>query len=977
MMVSSLEDQHKPFNKHMTFKIIITSLIIFLNLVCLSVLAQQSETNMDTLVKKISAYNNLMPVEKVFLQLDKPYYSTDDTVWFKGYLMDPTITHSPLSSRLYIELLNDSNAVIKRYVFPVGFGLTWGCIPLDASYIRDGMYTIRAYTNWMRNFDDDYFFKRSFYVNNKGENTWLVNVHPELTKEGGKDNVKLGLNFLSLDGKTTGLHDMQLKVTNGKSILLRNTAQTDADGTMNINFTLPQTNLKNLSITAQDKADKTHLALIPLVVNRAQDVDVQFMPEGGLLVASIPSHVGFKAVGEDGKGIAIHGTVYDNNHNQVAAINTVRYGIGTFDITPQPNTTYSAEIAIPGGAKKTVALPVPLKTGIILSVQNAMDKDTLALLLYNNKEESSKTKYYLIGMAGDEVRYAATLSLSSGYVKIKVAKSAFPTGVAHFILLNAQQQPINERITFINHNDGLNIDIKTDKQAFATRDSISVHIAVKDEQGKPVAGSFSMAVTDDNQVRSESIASDNIMSHLLLTSDLKGYVEDPSYYFQHSEDAWSALDALLLTQGWVGYDLKKINQPVKPVYDSETEFMVKGTVTNLFKKPLDKANVLLLSRGKQNFLKDTITNKDGKFVFANFPPIGKSTFVITAQNAKGKVINGGISIDEKNLAPVSANAASPVQLASWNVNTDSTLINYVKLNKSYHEILDKEVLSTTGRLLRAVTIKDRATIKGSQNLNSAEETDQTLTEDVMVNAGKASLLDVITSKVKGFRTDYYKDRPARADVRTSISNQKAPQPPAMPNLEYFIIDKRVHFVFDGIDLDKFYEPISGQQNEHSDFQKQYLENISAEDILGIEVNYSTSGAYNAKNLENTDELLAVSHAGRAGSDFAYIEITTRAGNGPFIQRANGIYIYKPLAIAEYKQFYKPLYPVKGAPRTYADLRSTIHWEPNIVTDKNGMSTVGFYAADKPSHYTIILEGSDMKGKVGYKIGQVTIGSASQ
>lgn len=362
---------------------------------------------------------------------------------------------------------------------------------------------------------------------------------------------------------------------------------------------------------------------------------------------------------------------------------------------------------------------------------------------------------------------------------------------------------------------------------------------------------------------------------------------------------------------------------------------------------------MLLSKGTSTFFKDTVTNKEGKFVFNKFPPFEKTTFIISARNARGKVINGGISVDEKNLE--AATGTTPRLLDPWNVNTDTTLLNYVRSNKSYHAILDNQVYGAGGKLLKGVTIRDRAAVRNSQNLNGAGSADQTLTEEVLVNAGRSSLLDVITSKIKGFHTSFHKD-----------STKKM-------NLEYFIKDKRVRFVFDGVDLDRFYEPFAGITNEHYDYQKQYLDYISAEDILGIEVIYSDNSRYNLRNIDNLDDLLAATPTGPRGSDFAYLEITTRAGNGPFIQRATGIYIYKPLPLAEYKDFYRPRYPVKTALAHNTDLRSTIDWEPNIITNKQGLSTVGFYAADKPTKYTIILEGSDMNGKVGYQTKQITIG----
>jgi hypothetical protein len=933
-------------------KTLFFKIAILLNFITAFASAQTPASgNINQLISKIATYNSSMPVEKVFLQFDKPYYSTGDTIWFKGYLMNESIKYSTLSSRLYVELLNDSNAVVKRFVFPASLGLTWGSIPLDQAYVHDGTYTIMAYTTWMRNFGDDYFFKQGFYINNQGDNTWLVNVQPSLAA----NEVKLAVKFSGLDGKTAA-NDLQLKIVNNKKVLFRNTAQTNADGSMDVNFTLPaQTKLKNLNVVVQDKNNKARTALIPINVNRPQDVDIQFMPESGPLVAGIPSHVGFKAIGEDGKGVAVEGTVYDNDHNELAKISTLRYGIGTFDISPLPDKTYTAEITLPNGDKKTIPLPIPLKTGSIISVRNTMDKDTMAISVYNTTEQDNNTKYSLLGISRGIVCYGASFTFRSNHFSARVPKGLFPTGVAHFILLNAADQPLNERVTFIDHADNLKIELKTDQQTFASRDSIPVHITVKDEAGQPVVGSFSMAVTDDNQVQPESIASNNIVSNLLLASDLKGYVEDPSWYLQHNAQSWKALDALLLTQGWVGYDLKKVNQPVKPVYDPEFEFKIKGTVTNLFNKPISNSRVILLAKGTRKFERDTVTDKQGKFEFNRFPLMDKPTFSISATNASGKLINGGISVDEKNQSPVSS--GSPIFLDPWNVNANNAVLNYVKLNKDYQNSLDKSQYDGNGIRLKTVVVKDRATVRNSQNLNNPGEADQVIQEEVMVNEGKKSLLDVLQDKVKNFRASFYKD-----------SGKKT-------NMEYFIKDKRARFVFDGIDVEKFYQPITGALNEHYDFVKQYLDYISAEDVLGIEVNYTSNGRYNAVNL-NSDDLLSADASGGRGADFAYLEITTRGGTGPFIQRATGIYIYKPLPLAEYKQFYRPRYPVKGNVNN-TDMRSTIHWSPNIITDKKGMSTISFYAADKPTTYTILCEGSDMNGKVGIQTAKITIDAAKR
>lgn len=925
-------------------KFTLVRLAVAFSFLTLGGMAQNPAPGINQLIAKIGDYNSAMPVEKLFLQFDKPYYATGDTVWFKGYLVNETLKYSPLSSRLYVELLNDSNAVIKRFVYPVSYGLTWGCVPLDPVYVHDGSYTIRAYTTWMRNFSEDYFFKQTFYINNQGDKTWLVNAQPSISG----DNIKLEAKLAGVDGKTD-VNNLTVKVLSNRKVLTRNAVQTGPDGVMNVNFTVPaQTHLKNLDLLVQDKNDASRKALIPVRVNRPQDVDIQFMPESGLLVVGIPSHVGFKAVGEDGKGIAVTGTVYDNDHNEIAQLAAGKYGMGTFDIAPQAGKTYSAEFTLTDGSKKMVALPNPQQTGSVLSVHNLMDRDTITVSAYNTGAQSSAAKYFLVGISRGVVCYGASLSFINNHLSVRVPKALFPSGVAHFILLNPAQQPINERLTYIDHKDNLKIALKPDATTYNARDSVAVHISVKDETGKPVVGSLSIAVTDNNQVRPADVNAHNIAANLLLTSDLKGYVEDAPFYLQHTEEAWSAMDALLLTQGWVGYDLSKIGQPVKPQFEPEIKFTVRGTVTNILNKPIAGSRTVLLSKGDLNLEKDTLTDKQGRFAFTNFPPIGKSTFAISAVNSKGKTVNNGITIDEKNQT-VAASSGVPT-LEPWNVNTDVTMLNYVRDSRLAQE--NKPMYDANGRLLRTVDIKDRAVVRNSQNLNGGDA-DQTITEDVMVAAGKASLLDVLLSKVKNFRSSFH-----QAKDKTVT-------------MEYFLRDKRVQFVFDGIFLDRFFEPLTGLPNEHYEFEKQYLDYISAEDVLGIEVIYSRNGLYNATLTQTADDVLALNAAGPRGMDYAFLEITTRSGQGPFLQRATGIYVYKPLELAENKIFYRPRYPVKGD-ITGNDVRSTIHWAPNIVTDKEGNATLSFYTADKSGSYTINCQGSDMDGKIGFQTTEIKV-----
>jgi hypothetical protein len=131
--------------------------------------------DLSRIAAPLDSFNRRLPVEKVYLHLDKPYYNIGDTLWFKSYLLDGVnLTPSGLSKLLYIELANDSAEIVRRICIPIKNGVGWGQIPLPKIIFREGGYTLRAYTNWMQNFDDDYVFSQQFYIGIPSEKTWLI-----------------------------------------------------------------------------------------------------------------------------------------------------------------------------------------------------------------------------------------------------------------------------------------------------------------------------------------------------------------------------------------------------------------------------------------------------------------------------------------------------------------------------------------------------------------------------------------------------------------------------------------------------------------------------------------------------------------------------------------------------------------------------------------------------------------------------------
>lgn len=918
---------------HLIISIFVCALLNLFNM-AMSFSQVSPKENLHQIITRLNTQNDSLSIEKLYLQTDKPTYLAGDTLWFKAYLLNASfLTYSTKSGVLYLELSNDSNQLVQRIMVPVIGGMANGYMGLDLD-LKQGGYTLTGYTNWMRNFGESYLFKKHFYIGNDAGSNWLINYNAHLINDARKQGIEMGLRINQFDKSPVGLREMQVSVMDAKRTWFKDKVETSLDGTLKLKFDLPdKSSGKNITLGIQDlrKSQGSRKLLIPLIFNRPEKIDLQFMPEGGKLVVGQKTNITFKALNEDGYGVAISGKIYNSKQQEITSFTAAHAGMGIFSLVPESAETYTARIQLPDGKYQSYQLPFVEHTGITLNVTNRFKSDSCEVTLTPTAGiVATDQSYYLFGMARNMVCWAAVASFSNGAVKFVLNKNLFPSGIIRLILMNEDKMGLNERMFYNDHGDNLNIQLESNKSEHEQRDSISLNVKVSDNTGKPIQGSFSLAVTDNGQVKIDSIAERSILSHMLLTSDLKGNVEGPGYYddaVTHSEK-WQHLDHLLLTQGWAGYDWTQAFKSAKPfVYSNEEEFLIKGKVTNAFNKPVAKAPIALFSK-KPLFILDTFTDDNGAFIFRGINPIDTPVFFISAKNKKGKSFNVGIEMEEFN-APV----FSPVtdRIVPWFVNID-TGTNLIVNNQV---ALKKEQLRVTGRsMLKEVVINARKVIKDSKNLNGPGGADVIIDEDQIKKAGRTTLGELLEKSVKGF----------------------SPKPP----INYRIHTMLVHLIIDGINTDSFIP----QGTSKYQYLKDIFEYYDAEEIKGVEV--MTSGRYQIRYTTHyVDDPLAVPW------DHAFIEVTTRGGKGPFLKKSIGTYLYKPMPFVVPKEFYSPKY-TSSSIADMSDIRSTIYWKPNIITDKDGKAIVNFYAADNPGIYTAIIEGADLQGHLGVKRKQIIV-----
>ena len=266
--------------------------------------------------------------------------------------------------------------------------------------------------------------------------------------------------------------------------------------------------------------------------------DVQFFPEGGQLVNGLRSKVAIKCLDANGLGRDVSGTIIDNNGDVVARLKTQHLGMGVFALTPQAGKTYKAEILLSDSTRLSFDLPKASDEGFTLSVNNSQADSIYLRVSANDKavQAHQGAALYVVAQAGGRVYFTAQTRLTGTSFVTTISKDRFPTGIVQFTLFTQNGEPLNERMVFVQHDDLLHINLSTPAKAYAPAAKVKVDISAKGDSAKPVRGSFSIAVINESRLLTDEEEEVTILDHLLLCSDLKGFIERPNYYFTDIND---------------------------------------------------------------------------------------------------------------------------------------------------------------------------------------------------------------------------------------------------------------------------------------------------------------------------------------------------------------------------------------------------------------------------------------------------------
>lgn len=655
--------------------------------------------------------------------------------------------------------------------------------------------------------------------------------------------------------------------------------------------------------------------------NKRNKLNIDFYPEGGSLVSGLKSKVAFRATDQNGNAISIEGVVYNSQKKELSWFSSGHSGMGEFIYMPD-NGEAIAEVKHEGNIYN-IKLPEPVKEGAVLTVDNTSMADSVLIKVNKSLVISSEMTGVAV-LSGGKVYKMVICDIQEKDILFTLPKKILPSGVSHIVLFNEDGRIMADRLIFINHQDYVQIKFNTNKNFYEPYEKIEVDFKLNDKDNKPLKTDFSLAVRDGAD---SVVYKDNIITNILLSSEIKGYIEDPMYYFESTdEERLKELDVLMMVQGWRRYSWHQLAgiDTFEMKHAIEKGIPIKGTIRSLVKKvPKENVDVSLFLKPDKNQIEE---DDEGAFAFsetktdslgifmANADLIGDWGLVIQIKE-KGKIKNYDILLDRLFSPDPKAYTYQDIKI-DYLVN--SNLSEYTEMDN----ILAKDTVPETNDMynvldnieniemeyhLKEVEIKGRRNTNREQNLaKSTLFYDMPSVMDDIIDEGGLvtdvrEFLDIVNKDFRKMGNDFtYKGKAVLFVINDRLDSL----------YRYDIADIKSIYVSDAESRLIKYAPVASDPAERGTVVSKKSRKIGA--VVFIETYQDDLARRKAKGVRNTT--------------------------------------LKGYSLT--KEFYSPDYDIL---LKEPDYRRTLYWNPSVYTDENGNAKVSFFNNSITRHLKIDAE----------------------
>ncbi len=664
-------------------------------------------------------------------------------------------------------------------------------------------------------------------------------------------------------------------------------------------------------------------------VRPAQNISLQFFPESGHLVGGISTVIAFKATDQWNDPMEVKGKIKTEDGINIISFSSYHDGIGKIQFRPAAGKKYFAEVETPAGAsKKIFTLPVVMESGINLKIQDEKNGKIFQVERSVNNKEQYDT-LILVMTINDRVVYENEISFDEHPSAIgHFITDGLPSGILYFTVFDKNRMPLAERLSFVDNGEyrsesGMTII----KKGLSKKEENIIDISFADEKER----SFSVSVIDPGSANNNN--RENIYSGLLLTSDLRGYIYYPGWYFEKKNDSTAlALDNLMLTHGWSRFNWTKILaanfQQKKQAEDHYIN--ISGMVLSEKQKAVDEGSlkVFISAEDSSLYVYQVAVNKYGRFIIDSLVFAGESKIYYTYADKKGNERPAEIITDSTgfNVAFTGKYSfASEIFLAGYSDPVKmgpETLI--IKTGDPEHKVLENVVVRSTVKLP----------------------------------------VDIINEK--------YTSMIFRTGGKIKIDNiNNPPVDKAMNGVDFVLNRITTIMVQAGTFVNK--RNFSIQDHRGADLNRQLKYGFKPAGAMrfwemGLFINEMPAEIEHLRSLR-ADQIAMVKmfEAGAIGTGSAYpggalvVYVNYEPGVVKEEKKTAKYIAYSGYSVT--KEFYNPDYTTP-ADRQQADNRTTLFWNPDMYTDGQSKSIqVKFFNNDFSKRFRIIVEGFDVNGRL--------------
>ncbi|GAA4343661.1 hypothetical protein [Flaviaesturariibacter amylovorans] len=638
---------------------------------------------------------------------------------------------------------------------------------------------------------------------------------------------------------------------------------------------------------------------------------LRLLPEGGDLIVGLPGTVAFKATDERGAPLRVGGTVTDDKGKSVAELRTIHDGMGRFTFIPEEGRTYTVSWKDGRGKPYSSKLPPARPQGTLLAITDHETGKRFTLLRTADVPEAQK-ELQVVAFMNQEVLFKADINMTSRVT----ASGVFPTGnlrsgILCITVFDRNRQPLLERISFVNNRDfEFDGDVYLTQKNFNKRGLNKLEISVSDT----VPTNLSLSVTDAD-LNAPGPMEDNIVSRLLLTSELRGSINNPYYYvFSNSDSAAYHTDLLMLTHGWRRYNWSDVwARRLPPRRYTEHSFL--AITGGLVGVPPG-----LLGPGLQvnGILQTADTTKD---------------IIVLPVDRKGNIFSEGLVF----YGP----ARLYFSLSNKSLPSDAGVL---RLDNGLYKPGIRSLLDSS--VLVGIAAPDVATIAANQKVTAlSQQSAQQFARSVQLAnvtvAGKAQ------SPLAKMDQKYARGMFAGGGKGFDLVND--PMGTSYANVFQFLQGKVAGLQISNSGPNPTLTWRGGSPALYLDEMQSdvaQVGSISVHDIAYVKV------------FRPGESIMT-------GGGGGVIAIYTRkGGEGATDPSFKGMSFVTIQGYSPVKEFFSPDYAKPSERDAYGDYRSTLLWSPTIYTDKTRRKIrLQFYNNDVTKHFRLVLEGVNAEGKV--------------